>query len=365
MRGGEKVLSHLCRLFPQADLLTLIHSAGSCDAHIEAMPIKTSVLNDFPGVRRYYRYLLPFMPLAIEQLDTGNYNLVISSSHCVAKGVICSPQSLHICYCHSPMRYAWTQTRNYSQNMGLSGLALAAARPYLRAWDIRSANHVDYFLANSRNVAQRIQETYGRDSEVIYPPIDTDFFRPGEETREDFYLMVTALAPYKQVVQAIEAFTKLGRSLLIIGSGQLYNRLRCSVPENVRLLGWQSNEVVRDHYRRCRALVFPGEEDFGMVPLEAMSCGAPVIAYAAGGALETVIDINQEKGSLAPTGLLYTPGTSEGLISAVKQFERQSGCFKPQELAGWAQQFSPARFCNDFKRLLGPLLRNKGLSEPW
>ena len=365
MRGGEKVLSMLCRLLPEADLLTLIHSPGSCDARIEAMPIRASMLNDLPGVRHYYRYLLPLMPLAIEQLDTGNYDLIMSSSYCVAKGVTCSPSSLHICYCHTPMRYAWTQAHTYTQNMGLSGLALSAVQPYLRAWDLRSVRHVDYFLANSLNVAKRIQHTYGRDAQVIYPPIDTEFFTPTYDNREDFYLMVTALAPYKQVAQAIEAFTKLGRSLLIIGSGQLFAQLRRGLPENVKLLGWQSNKTVRDHYRRCRAIIFPGEEDFGMVPLEAMACGTPVIAYASGGALETVIDINQKEGARAPTGLLYTPQTAEGLTSAVKQFEQLDGRFKPQQLVAWAQQFSPTRFCNDFKQLVGPLLSNKGLGEPW
>jgi glycosyltransferase involved in cell wall biosynthesis len=220
-------------------------------------------------------------------------------------------------------------------------------------------------LANSLNVAKRIQHTYGRDAQVIYPPIDTEFFTPTYDNREDFYLMVTALAPYKQVAQAIEAFTKLGRSLLIIGSGQLFAQLRRGLPENVKLLGWQSNKTVRGHYRRCRAIIFPSEEDFGMVPLEAMACGTPVIAYASGGALETVIDINQKEGSRAPTGLLYTPQTAEGLTAAVKQFEQLDGRFKPQQLVAWAQRFGPTRFCSDFKQLVGPLLSNKGLGEPW
>ena len=262
------------------------------------------------------------------------------------------------------MRYAWTQAQSYTQSMGLSGLALAAVQAYIRAWDLRSANHVDYFLANSRNVAKRIQHTYHRDSQVIYPPIDTEFFTPSYDSREDFYLMVTALAPYKRVDQAIEAFGKLHRPLRIIGSGQLLSRLKASAPDNVEFLGWQSNHVVREHYRRCKALIFPGQEDFGMVPLEAMACGTPVIAYAAGGAAETVVDINEVSRSV-PTGVLYTPGTAEGLRSAVKRFEKVEERVRPQNLVAWARQFGPRRFLADFKRLVAPLIIQKGFALPW
>jgi len=365
MRGGEKVLSCLCRLLPQADILTLIHVPGACDARIERMRIIGSVLNELPGVRHYYRYLLPLMPLAIERLDATGYDLIISSSHCVAKGVIGSPSALHVCYCYTPMRYAWAQQNIYADTLGWSGLALKAFSGYLRAWDIRSAQHVDYFLASSRNVAQRIWQTYHRHAEVIYPPIDTEFFTPLGEDREDFYLMVSALAPYKRVDQAVLAFTRLGRPLKIIGSGQQLAKLRRQVPKNVEFLGWQSNEVVRDCYRRCRALVFPGEEDFGLVPLEAMACGAAVIAYGAGGALETVIDISQEAASQAPTGLLYASGTVEGLASAIRRFEQMEKRFEPEHMVAWARRFSPATFLRNFKRSVAHLLEKKGLSVPW
>ena len=365
MRGGEKVLSCLCRLLPQADILTLIHVPGSCDARIERMRIISSVLNELPGVRHYYRYLLPLMPLAIERLDAMEYDLIISSSHCVAKGVIGSPTALHICYCHTPMRYAWAQQDIYGDTLGWSRLILRAISGYLRAWDLRSAKHVAYFLANSQNVSQRIWETYHRQAEVIYPPIDTEFFTPAGETREDFYLMVSALVPYKRVDQAVRAFARLGRPLKIIGSGQQLAKLRRKAPKNVEFLGWQSNEVVRDCYRKCRALVFPGEEDFGMVPLEAMACGAAVIAYGVGGALETVIDVNQKVSSQAPTGLLYTSGTVEGLTSAIKRFERMEKRFEPEHIVAWAQRFGPATFLRNFKRLVAPLLENKGLAVPW
>jgi len=364
MRGGEKVLSLLCRLMPQAKLLTLIHVPGACDRHIERMQIVTSFLNGLPGVRRYYRYLLPTMPFAIEWLNADQYDLIVSLSHCVAKGVIRREDSAHACYCFTPMRYVWAQGQAYRRGMGLTGLALWAGKGYLRAWDSRSARHVDRFIANSRNVAGRILRTYRRDSDVVYSPIDPEFYTPGPEPREDFYLMVTALAPYKRADQAVAAFAELGRPLRIIGSGQQMDMLRRKCPANVSLLGWQSDEVVREHYRRCRAVVFPGEEDFGLVPLEAMACGAPVIAYGAGGALETVLDADASDPA-GPTGLLYTPQTPEALASAVRRFERVQHVFQSQRLVAWAQRFGPRQFLEGFKRSLRPLLAAKGLGEPW
>ena len=363
MRGGEKVLSHLCRLFPRADLFTLLHTPGACDESIERMRIITSCLNDLPWVERYYRCLLPLMPLAAESLDLAGYNLVVSSSHCVAKGVIRDTGSVHVCYCHTPMRYIWCQSDSYRRAMGMAGLALRALRGYLRAWDLRSAGHVDRFIANSVNVARRIARTYGRSAEVLHPPIDTDFFSRGQESREDFYLMVTAPAPYKRVDQAVSAFSRLNRRLIIIGCGQRMARLKDAATENVSFLGWQSDEVVRDHYRRCRALIFPGEEDFGMVPVEAMACGAPVIAYGAGGALESVLDVGGS--AEGPTGLLYAPQTPEALEAAVMRFERIEGRFEPSRLSQWARRFGPERFLEGFKRVVGPLLQRRGLAWPW
>jgi len=364
MRGGEKVLSLLCGLMPNADLFTLIRVPGACDARIEGMRIRTSFLNDLPGVKRYYRYLLPIMPFAIEQMDAGGYDLIVSCSHCVAKGTRRSPHAAHICYCLTPMRYVWSEAKTYQDSMGFSGLALRLAQKYLRAWDRRSAGNVDMFLANSHNVAERIRRYYGRASEVIHSPIDTAFFTPSANGRQDYYLMVTALNPYKRVDQAVEAFASLGRPLRIIGDGPLIKNLRQSAPENVTIMGWQSDGVVREHYRRCRALVYPGEEDFGLVPLEAMACGAPVIAYAAGGTLETVLDIDRES-RFGPTGIYYTPQTVDALVSAVKRFEQNEEKFRREVLAAWARQFSPDRFLTKFKAAAAALLEKKGLGEPW
>lgn len=364
MRGGEKVLTQLCKLIPHADLLTLIHARGTCDERIEAMRIVTSELDDLPGVRHFYRHLLGAMPLAIERISAAKYDLIISSSHCVAKGVIRSPGSVHVCYCHTPMRYAWAQRRNYRRRMGPSGLALWAAGGYLRAWDRRSASHVDGFIANSRTVARRILRAYHRRSEVVHPPVDTGFFTPADCPREDFYLMVTALSPYKCVDQAITALGKLGRPLRIIGSGPLRRRLKRLAGDNVTFMGWQSDEVVRDHYRRCRALVFPGQEDFGMVLVEAMACGAPVIAFGVGGASETVMDPDRPVEG-GPTGVLYPHQTVGNLLDAIIRFEGLEGTFGPKELASSARCFGQKKFLERFKRAAGKILTDKGFDEPW
>ena len=364
MRGGEKVLSALCRLLPDADLLTLVHAGGACDEHIERMRILTSGLNHLPGVRRYYRYLLPLMPRAIERMEADDYDLVISSSHCVAKGIRPGPSAAHVCYCHTPMRYVWAQGRAYRERMGPAGWALSVLSGRLRAWDRRTADRVDGFIANSRNVADRIRRAYDRDAVVVHPPIDTEFYTPADVSRKDFYLMVTALVPYKRVDQAVAAFADLGKPLRIIGSGPMAGRLRRAAPPNVTFLGWESDQAVRDHYRRCRALVFPGEEDFGMVPLEAMACGTPVIAYGAGGATETVLD---PRGGAAdgPTGVLYGPQTPDTLSQAVRRFEAIEGGFEPARLVSWAGHFGHKRFLTQFKDAAGRIIRDKGLDEPW
>jgi glycosyltransferase involved in cell wall biosynthesis len=365
MRGGEKVLSLLCRLMPQADVLALIHLPRSGDAAIESMPIRTSWLSDLPGVGRYYRYLLPLMPAAVERMSAADYDLIVSSSHCVAKGIGGRrARQLHVCYCHTPMRYVWSGAGDYRRRLGPAGLALRALAPLLRAWDRRTAGRVDLFLANSACVAERIRRAYGRAAVVLYPPIDVDFFTPADVPREDFYLVVSALAPYKRVDQAIAAFGRLGRPLKVIGTGQELRRLRRRRPPNVELLGWLSDDAVRDHYRRCRAVVFPALEDFGMVPLEAMACAAPVIAYGAGGARESVLDA--AAGRVAePTGLLYAPQTPEALARAVQAFEQMADRFRPGRLRAWAEAFSPGSFIEGFQRAVRPLLASRGVAEPW
>ena len=344
MRGGEKVLSALCELLPSADVFSLVHRRGALTGPLGQRHIRTSWLDDLPGVDRYYRHLLPLMPLAIEGLDLSAYDLIVSSSHCVAKGVLRRPGAVHVCYCHTPMRYAWSQRHSYEAVMGLKGLALRLFRPYLQAWDRRSAGHVDVFVANSANVADRIRRTYGRFAEVVYPPVDTTFFTPSSEAREDFYLVAGALAPYKRVEQAIHACQRLGRRLIVIGAGQQSTTLRRLAGDYVQFLGAVSDGSLRDHYRRSRALLFPGEEDFGIVPAEAMACGCPVIAYGAGGVLETVAD--------PAAGMLYTPQTVEALIAAIERFEAQPGSFSTGCLTRRAGQFGRGRFLNQMRQVL-------------
>jgi len=365
MRGGEKVLACICALLPKAELFTLIHRPGSCSPLIEAKAIRTSWLNDLPAVSRYYRHLLPLMPLAIERMDVSNCDLIVSTSHCVAKGVGGRRAGqAHVCYCFTPMRYVWDAAEHYHRRVGIRRLALRALGPYLRAWDRRSAGGVDLFLADSACVAGRIRRAYGRGAVVLYPPVDVDFFTPADVPREDFYLIVSALTPYKRSDQAIEAFARLARPLKIIGAGQRLRKLRRMAPRNVELLGWRDDETVRDHYRRCRGLVFPQLEDFGIVPLEAMACGAPVIAYGAGGAMETVLDA-ANPAVTEPTGLLYRPQTPQALAAAVQRFERIEGRFNRQQLRNWAEQFSKERFIEGFKQAVGPLLLRAGFRPPW
>ena len=347
LRGGEKVLSELCRLLPGADILTLVHLRGSGDETIERCRIITSLLSDLPGVRRYYRHLLPLMPLAMEAVDARDYDLIVSSSHCVAKGVVRRRGARHICYCHTPMRYAWAQEGAYDASMGLSGLALKLFRPYLRAWDRRSAGHVDAFVANSRNVADRIRRIYGRQADVVHPPVDTTFYAPADVPREDFYLVVGAMAPYKRVDQAIDACRELRRPLVVIGGGQQFSELSSAPSDHVRFLGPASDEILREHFRRARALLYPGEEDFGIVPVEAIACGCPVIAYGAGGALETVVQTGD-----VPTGILYRSQSVGGLVEAIKRFEGDGGRYDAAAMSDWAQQFRPERFRSEMRHVL-------------
>jgi len=330
MRGGEKVLEVFCKLFPSADLYTLIHVQGTVAPEIEKQRIVTSYLQGMPSVEKKYRYYLPLMPHAIESFNLSAYDLVVSTSHCVAKGCKPRPDATHVCYCHTPMRYIWDQFDNYfgkDRSGWLVRNVMGLVRPSLQKWDLKSASSVSYFIANSDHVQKRIKKYYDRDSTVIHPPVDTDFFTLRDPPRRDdsprsqsdksaqFYLIVSALAPYKRIDIAIEAFNRTDKHLKIIGSGQSFKQLSMLAKPNIEFLGWQPNAKLLEHYRSCKALIFPGIEDFGIVPVEAMACGKPVVAYRAGGALETVVEHK--------TGLFFDEQTPESLLGTLEEFGRE------------------------------------------
>ena len=365
MRGGERVLEALCELLPRADILTLIHTPGSTCPTIEKRRIGTSFLNRLPGVHRHYRMLLPLMPAAAGRLDASGYDLLVASSHCVANGVGGRRDGqLHVCYCHTPMRYAWSALGDYAAGAGVvRGLALRAMAPLLRRWDRRAAGRVDAFLANSAAVADRVERFYGRRAEVVHPPVDVDYFTPDGGEREEFYMAVSHRAPYKRIDQAIEAAGLAGRGLKVVGEAPMGSRWRRVAGEGLEMLGWVDRAELRRLYRRCRALLMPGEEDFGIAAVEAISCGAPVIALAAGGALETVRDASG--GVDNPTGMLYGRATAAALAEAIPAFERLGRRFEPAAMHEWARRFGPGRFAAEFARHVGPLLRQRGFTEPW
>ena len=339
MRGGEKCLEPACVRWPTARLVTLLHDPGAVSPAIERLRPEASALNRLPGVLRYYRYLLPVMPLfAARKLP--DCDAVLSFSHCVAKAVVPPAGVPHVCYCFSPMRYAWHLRDAYFRRGPLGKLKAAALDVVLgrlRAWDRRTASRVTHFVAISRTVQARIRECYGRDSVVICPPVDTDFYTPDPvpRPREDFYLVVSALAPYKRFDLALDACAALGRRLVVIGGGQDEARLRRRAGPTVTFLGRQPDAVLRDHYRRCKALLFPGEEDFGIVPVEAQACGAPVIALGKGGTAETVT---------AATGVFIAEQTVAATVAAIQEFERRAGTFDPAAARANALQYGRERY---------------------
>jgi glycosyltransferase involved in cell wall biosynthesis len=357
MRGGEKCLEVLCRHWPDAALFTLLHRPGTISDDIARLRPRTSFLQQLPGVHRYYRYLLPLMPAAIRTLRLPPCDLVVSFSHCVAKAVRTPRGVPHVCYCFTPMRYAWHMQDAYfgaGRVRGLKARLLDGFLGQLREWDRRTAAGVTHFVAISQTVRQRIAECYGRDSTVIYPPVDTDYYCPAPVPREDYYLALSAFAPYKRLDLAVEACNRLGRHLVVIGSGQDEARLRSRAGSTVRFLGWQPGEAIRDHLRRCRALLFPGEEDFGIVPVEAMACGAPVIAFGAGGATETVVAPGTRR---EPTGVFFAEQSADCLANAIVDFERRASDFHPDAARRQALRFNAPRFEEELIGFLEGVLR--------
>ena len=346
MRGGERCLEALCEVYPEAHLYSLFHEKGKLSPTIEALPSRTSFVQRLPFVFRKYRHYLPLFPVAIEQFDLRAYDLVVSLNHCVANGVITRPQTCHIGYTFTPMRYAWDLYQEYfggDRLHGFSRYIIPACMNYLRMWDIAASKRVDYFVAISEHVKKRIAKHYRRSADVIYPPVDTEFYTPGiAAPKDEFFLIVSAFAPYKKIEIAIEAFNRLNQPLKIIGQGQDEKHLRAIAKPNIEFLGALSDEAVRDHYRRCRALIFPGEEDFGIVPLEAQACGSPVIAYAQGGVLETTLQ--------RETAIWFAEQTPEAIIAAVQEFEKRS--FSATVIREHACRFGKKRFQQEMQTYL-------------
>lgn len=351
MRGGEKVLETFCDIFPDADIFTLVADPERLSPKLRRHKLTTSFLQKIGG-RKHYQKMLPLMPYALESLDLTDYDLVISSEAGPAKGVITRPDALHVCYCHSPMRYIWDLYPQYQAESGfLARMVLALAAPRLRQWDVTTSHRVDYFIANSAYVARRIMKFYRRELAVIHPPVEVGRFRITDGPK-DYYLCAGQITPYKKIELAVAACTQMNLPLVVIGDGASA-RLRQSAGPTVKFLGAVSDGEMAAHFAACRALLYPGVEDFGIVPLEVMASGRPVIAFGRGGALETVLE--------GRTGLFFHEQTVEALMAALVRFENENGLFSPAEIRAHALKFEPRRFEAELRHFLAQL--PGGLSE--
>lgn len=360
MRGGEKVLEALCRMYPQADIFTHVYDPSTISDTINRHRVIETSVGRLPFAKSMYQKYLPFMPRALEQVDLTGYDLVISSEAGPAKGVIVPPDAFHLCYCHSPMRYLWDQYHVYRDSAGtLMQLALPHFAHRLRTWDVTSAARVDAFAANSNHVAARIQKYWRRDAAVVHPPADLEAFKPIDQNDVgDFYLWAGELAPYKRPDLMIEAFNELGLPLVVLGGPEkTRQKLEATANDNITFMGRVEFDVLKDHMARCRALIFPGEEDFGIVPVEVMASGRPVIAYDRGGARDTVVN--------GITGLLFKDQTVDALVTAVKEFEvRRLYNVDTPSVVRHAQQFSEASFRAGINALLPTELTTGAAAGP-
>jgi glycosyltransferase involved in cell wall biosynthesis len=347
-RGGERVVEAIANMFPQADLFALVADVSAVPASLRGRTIKTSFLQRWPGSHRFHRRLLPLYPLALEQIDLSGYDLVISSESGPAKGVLTSAGTCHVCYCHSPMRYLWDFYHQYRNGAGIGWWSrpfFTLASHYLRIWDAASANRVDYFVANSRNSAARIRKHYRRDSTVIHPPVNTAAGYLAEKT-DDYYLVAGQLVDYKRVDLAIAACNRLGRQLHIVGEGENYSRLRKLAGPTVQFYKAPSDGDMHEQLAHCRALLFPGEEDFGIVPVEAMAFGRPVIAYERGGVRETVKGFHAESEDIPEnsTGVFFREQIVDSLVEAILSFERVEHRFCPSYIQQQSRRFAEEHF---------------------
>lgn len=357
--GSELVVKEILEII-NADIYALIDfESSNPDSYLWGRSIGTTFLQKFPFARQGVQKYLPLLPLAIEQLDLRDYDVILSSSHAVAKGVLTSPQQLHICYCHAPMRYAWEMTFDYLANskagQGLPGILTRYLLHQMRQWDVLSSHRVDYFIANSQYTARRIWRCYRRSSEVIYPPVNLSRF-PLTLHKQDFYLTVCRLVSYKKVSLMVHAFNQLKLPLVIIGTGPDLKKLQQIAQPHVKILGWQPPEVVEKYMREAKAFVYAAREDFGIAMVEAQACGTPVIAYGGGGALETVKDLRHHPHS--GTGLLFPEQSENALITTVEQFEQQISQFQPETLRRHAERFSPQVFQERYRVFVNQCYEN-------
>jgi glycosyltransferase involved in cell wall biosynthesis len=351
MRGGEKVVEALCEMYPQADIFTHVFVPEMVSESIRQHKIIPTFINSLPRAGRMYKTYLPLMPMALEQLDLRGYDLVISSESGPAKGIIAPADALHICYCHSPMRYIWNMYHDYRNNAGsIARLMMPSLAHYLRMWDVTTAARVDSFIANSTTVAKRIHRYYGADSVVIHPPVDTEAFAiaaPSELC--DYYLMAGELVSYKRPDLAVRAFNEMKLKLVVIGGGEMLDEVRRLAGPTITVLGSQPFDILKQHYARCRALVFPGEEDFGMVPVEAMASGRPVVAYSRGGATETV--------AAGLSGVFFAEQTVEAISSAVRTMAGLE--INSEKIAAHASQFGREQFFQKMRAHIDRMLVEK------
>lgn len=348
--GAERVISEMLQVFPKADLFAVIDFLGDeSRQHFLGKHAQTTFIQKLPKAETKYRNYLPFMPLAIEQLDVSAFDVIVSSSHAVAKGVLTGPDQLHISYVHSPIRYAWDLQHQYLKESGLThGIKAFIVRWLLhkiRMWDYRTANGVDHFIANSKFIARRIKKVYGRDSDVIYPPVDTDRFTL-RENKDEFYFTASRMVPYKKIDLIVEAFAQMpNKKLVVIGDGPDMQKIKSKATNNIEILGYQSNQVMQDHMQRAKAFVFAAEEDFGITPVESQACGTPVIAFGKGGSLETV----RSSIYTNPTGVFFSEQNISSVIEAVDLFEKNQEIYLPENCRNHALKFSNQRFQQEFK----------------
>ena len=347
--GAERVIEQILQLFPDADLYSIVDFIKDDERDfLLGKPSTTTFIQQLPFAKKKYRQYLPLMPLAIEQHDLSKYDVIISSSHAVAKGVLTGPDQLHISYVHSPIRYAWDLQHQYLQEAGLNnGIKSWGARAilhYMRIWDSRTANGVDYFIANSQFIARRIWKVYRRKAVVIYPPVDVEAFTM-QEDKDDFYLTVSRMVPYKKMDVIVEAFSEMSdKKLIVIGDGPDFGKIRRKAGKNIELLGHQPFNVLKKYMQRAKAFVFAAEEDFGIAPVEAQACGTPVVAFGKGGVLETV----QPLGGVKPTGLFFDSQTTNAIKNSIAEFETHEGKFLPVYCRENAMRFSSERFRREF-----------------